>query len=133
KPGPLTDEEWLEMRSHAQVGADLVSKFPEYRKGRELIWCHHERFDGEGYPRSLVEPRIPLGARIISVADTWDAMTSDRPYRKAMPREVAFAVLEANEGPQWDPAVVATFLDWLRPQVFPEPGPSALRVATRAG
>src|SRR5205814_1252319 len=96
KPGPLSDEEWLEMRKHTEVGAELVSKFPEYRRGRELIWCHHERVDGQGYPRALAGMQVPIGARIIAVADAWDAMTSDRPYRQAMPRERALAILAAN-------------------------------------
>jgi putative nucleotidyltransferase with HDIG domain len=129
KPGPLTDDEWQEMRKHTEVGAELVSKFPEFRRGRELIWCHHERADGQGYPRALAGKQVPIGARIIAVADAWDAMTTDRPYRKAMPQERALAILSANEGPQWDPRAVAVFLDWMRPQVFAASASGGLQMA----
>lgn len=113
KPGGLNDTEWLEMRSHPEVGARLVAKFPEFRAGRELVLSHHERWDGNGYPRKLRGEEIPFGARVIAVADTWDAMTSNRAYRKAMDIQLAMEQIERGKGSQFDPRIADEFLNLL--------------------
>jgi len=125
KQGRLTEEEFAIMKRHPVTGAEILSKFPEYRKGRELVLAHHERVDGRGYPRGLVRDQIPLGARVIAVADSWDAMTSDRPYRHAMDQYVAMAELLRGRGIQWDTVVVdafaATMPDLVPPEFEAEP------------
>src|SRR3989475_13260563 len=87
KAGRLTAAEFELMKKHPETGAEILAKFPAYRHGRELVLAHHERIDGLGYPRGLVGAAIALGARIIAVADSGDAMTPDRPYRKALDSE----------------------------------------------
>jgi putative nucleotidyltransferase with HDIG domain len=109
KQGRLTNEEFELMKRHPQDGADILAKFPEYRSGRELVLAHHERIDGRGYPRGLSGSQIPLGARIIAVADAWDAMTSNRPYRSALDQDVALGELMRGRGTQWDSDVVDAF------------------------
>lgn len=113
KQGRLTDEEFELMKKHPATGAEILAKFPEYRRGRELVLAHHERVDGLGYPRGLVGAAIALGARIIAVADSWDAMTSDRPYRKALDMDTALGELMRGRGTQWDPVVVDAFAQTL--------------------
>jgi putative nucleotidyltransferase with HDIG domain len=120
KRGRLTEEEFALMKNHPQTGAEILSKFPEYRRGLELVLSHHERIDGRGYPRGLSGDAIPLGARIIAVADSWDAMTSDRPYREALDQEVAMAELVRGRGTQWDSEVVAAFAATIPGVVVPE-------------
>ena len=120
KQGRLTAEEFEVMKQHPATGAEILAKFPEYREGRELVLAHHERIDGRGYPRGLAGDAIPLGARIISVADSWDAMTSDRPYRKALPAQVAMAELLRGRGIQWEPSVVEAFAATMPDVVPPE-------------
>ena len=119
KQGRLTDEEFAVMKQHPVTGAEILARFPEYRRGRELVLAHHERIDGRGYPRGLAGDAIPLGARIIAVADSWDAMTSNRPYRQALDARVAMAELLRGRGIQWDAAVVAAFAA-LMPDDVPE-------------
>jgi len=97
------------MKKHPQDGADILAKFPEYRRGRELVLAHHERVDGRGYPRGLAGDAIPIGARIIAVADAWDAMTSNRPYREALEQDVALGELMRGRETQWDAEVVDAF------------------------
>jgi HD-GYP domain-containing protein (c-di-GMP phosphodiesterase class II) len=106
KQGKLTDDEFALMREHPLHGWEILSKFPQYRKGREIVLSHHERFDGRGYPRGLRGSQIPLGAQIVAVADALDAMTSDRPYRPAMPLHQAMTELRLWRGTQWSAAVV---------------------------
>jgi len=120
KQGRLTEEEFAIMKRHPVTGAEILSKFPEYRKGRELVLAHHERVDGRGYPRGLVRDQIPLGARVIAVADSWDAMTSNRPYRQAMDQHVAMAELLRGRGIQWDTVVVDAFAATMPDLVPPE-------------
>ena len=115
-PAQLGDREQQEMRSHPEVGARLVAKFPEFSRGRDLVLAHHERYDGSGYPRGLAGDRIPLGARIIAVADAWDAMTSHRAYRDAIELDRAYAELVRGRGTQFDPAVLDAFLRVLKSQ-----------------
>lgn len=109
-PGRLNAAQWDEMRTHPEVGAKLVAKFPQFAKGREIVLGHHERFDGSGYPNGLSGARIPLGARIIAAADAWDAMTSHRAYRSALPVELAMRELEVGRFHQFDPIVLDAFL-----------------------
>ncbi|MBI2846209.1 MAG: HD-GYP domain-containing protein [Chloroflexi bacterium] len=110
KPGKLTEEDWIEIRKHPKVGADILAPFPELEAGREIVLQHHERYDGRGYPNGNKGETIPLGARILAVADSLDAMTSDRPYRKALPIDVVMGEFERNAGIQWDPKVTSTLL-----------------------
>ncbi|WP_460171412.1 PAS domain S-box protein [Thermus sp. FJN-A] len=110
KPGPLTEEEWAVMKKHPTYAYEWLSGIPYLKKALEIPYAHHERWDGSGYPRGLKGLEIPLSARIFAVADVYDALTSDRPYRKAWPREKALAYLREQAGRQFDPEVVAAFL-----------------------
>jgi putative nucleotidyltransferase with HDIG domain len=103
KPGPLTPAESKIMQSHTVKGAAILSTLPDLAPVIPIVRSHHERWDGNGYPDALVGSATPLLARIVAVADTFDAMTSDRPYRRAMPAEIAFAELEKQRGKQFDP------------------------------
>jgi HD-GYP domain-containing protein (c-di-GMP phosphodiesterase class II) len=121
KPGKLTDEEWVEMKRHPVFGADVISQFDAYREGSPLVRWHHESWDGRGYPDGICGEDIPLGARILAVADTFDALTSDRPYRDGMPLDRAREILAQGAGTQWDPAVVEALFGLLErsPGVVP--------------
>jgi HD-GYP domain-containing protein (c-di-GMP phosphodiesterase class II) len=110
KPGPLDELEWVEMRSHAARGAEYLAQGFTYEPLVPLVRHHHERFDGHGYPAGMVGVDIPLGARIICVVDAFDAMTTDRPYRCAIPALDAFGELERCAQTQFDPAVVEAFM-----------------------
>lgn len=110
KPGPLTPEEWVEMKKHPRIGFEMLQEIPFLAGAARIIMAHHERFDGRGYPEGLAGDEIPLGARIFVIADTFDAMTSDRPYRRALPPEVARDEIVKNSGSQFDPRVVQAFL-----------------------
>ena len=110
KPGSLTDEEREIMQRHVQIGYDLVKGIPFLTDAAEIIFAHHERCDGSGYPRGLKAEEIPVGARIFAVADTFDAMTSDRPYRRALPFEASREVIERGAGKQYDSQVAIVFL-----------------------
>ena len=112
KPGKLTDEEWAEMRKHPEVGA-LIVDGAELKDVAAWVGAHHERPDGGGYPRGLAGDEIPLEARILAVADAYEAMTCDRVYRRALPIEVARDELRKGVGKQFDPRVVDVFLGWL--------------------
>src|SRR5215210_3726072 len=109
KPGPLDAEEWQEMHTHPEIGARLLSR-PEFDDLRAWILAHHERPDGLGYPRALGVSEIPLEARILAVADAYEAMTADRVYRPALGEDAARAELEAGAGTQFDARVVEVFL-----------------------
>lgn len=127
KQGRLTEAEFELMKKHPETGAEILAKFPAYRRGRELVLAHHERMDGLGYPRGLKGAAIALGARIIAVADSWDAMTSDRPYRSGMDHDTALSELLRGRGTQWDSSVVDAFVHTLtgtaparRPSSWPQ-------------
>jgi response regulator RpfG family c-di-GMP phosphodiesterase len=111
KPGPLSNEEREIMQRHAQVGYDLVKGIPFLADAAEIIFAHHERCDGTGYPRGLKMREIPVGARIFAVADTFDAMTSDRPYRRALPFEASLEVIERGAGKEYDSQMAKVFLN----------------------
>jgi HD-GYP domain-containing protein (c-di-GMP phosphodiesterase class II) len=106
KSGLLTDTEWQDIRSHPRAGATLLARFPEYAAGRELVLYHHERWDGRGYPHGLCGEQIPVGARIISVADAFVAMVSDRAFRRALAPEIVRDEFRRGSGVQFDPRVI---------------------------
>ncbi len=117
KPAALSQAEWETMRKHPEIGANIVGRFPFFRSGQELVLHHHERYDGKGYPKGIENDSIPIGARIIAVADAFDAMTSDRPYRRALPLNVVLRELEKNKGIQWDPQVTEVLTGILRQEL----------------
>ena len=106
KPGPLTDAEWRTMKQHAADGADLLEKVPELRPYAFVVRAHHESYDGRGYPNGLSGEAIPLAARVVTVADSLDAMISDRSYRKPLSPAAALAELVRCRGTQFEPTVV---------------------------
>lgn len=110
KPGPLTDEEWETMRRHPVMAFELLSPIAHLRAALDIPYCHHERWDGKGYPRGIAGESIPLAARIFAVADAYDAMTTDRPYRKARGHQEALDEIARLAGTQFDPRVVELFL-----------------------
>lgn len=110
KQGKLTPEEMAVMQTHVRIGFELLSRIPFLSSASEIVLAHQERYDGEGYPQGLSGERIPLGARIFAVADTLDAMTSDRPYRQALPFSTAREEIIRESGKQFDPDVVRVFL-----------------------
>jgi HD-GYP domain-containing protein (c-di-GMP phosphodiesterase class II) len=124
KPGALTEDERRELQQHAAVGAEIVDRLEAYRPSVAVIRHHHERWDGSGYPDGLAGERIPLGARIIGVADAFDAMTSDRVYRPAMPADVAFGELRKGMGTQFDPQIVELFQAAFEAQAQTSRGPT---------
>ncbi len=140
KPGPLTPEERAVMERHPVDGATLLKRYGDFARGVAIVRHHHERWDGEGYPDGLKGTEIPFGARVIAVADSFDAMTSDRPYRTGMPVARAASILRDGRGTQWDTAIVDAFLSTLAgdaeqatvqrqrqtdPSGEPVPGPAA--------
>jgi len=118
KPGPLDGAEWDTMRAHPSIGARIVEPIRFLADAVEIVRSHHERWDGRGYPSGLAGLAIPLAARIFAVADSFDAMTSDRPYRRAMPIDRAVGEIRGASGTQFDPVVVAVFLELVDEGVF---------------
>jgi HD-GYP domain-containing protein (c-di-GMP phosphodiesterase class II) len=109
KPAALNDMEWEAMRKHPLLAGMMISKVGFLEGATPILLYHHERFDGEGYPFGLAEDKIPMDARIFSVIDAYDAMTSERPYRDAMTHEQAMTEVAGGSGTQFDPAVVVAF------------------------
>ena len=114
KPGPLTEEEWEQMRRHSIVGAEVISCIPSLRPLAPVIRAHHERWDGQGYPDHLQGERIPLAARLIAVVDAYMVMITDRPYQLARPPAVVLVELQRCAGSQFDPRVVEELNGLLR-------------------
>lgn len=111
KPGKLNDEEWALMKKHPEIGADILSKSPHFSRIAAIILHHHERWDGKGYPFGAKGTEIPIGARIIAVCDSIDAMASARAYRKALPLDVVKSEIEKNIGIMYDPKIAQMALD----------------------
>ncbi len=124
KPDKLNEEEWKEVKLHSLAGAVILKPFHFLDKVVKLIRQHHERYDGQGYPDGIKEGNISLGARIMAVADSFDAMTNKRPYRNALSQEEAIEELKKNSGTQFDPKVVEAFLKLLKikPELFKDSG-----------
>ena len=114
KTGALNEKEWEIMRQHPTFAYEMLYPISYLRLALNIPYCHHERWDGTGYPRGLKGEQIPLAARIFAVVDVWDAITSDRPYRKAWTREAAIEYLQENAGKHFDPQVVEMFLRMLK-------------------
>ena len=118
KPGKLTPEEWQEMRKHPQVGFNILRSIDFLQVPGEIVLCHQERFDGRGYPRGLHGDALPIGARIFSIADTFDAMTTDRPYRRGGSVEQARAEIARFAGTQFDPRCAEAFLSMTEKEII---------------
>ena len=114
KPGPLTDEEMEIMRQHVMYANEWLSPIRYLKNSLDIPYCHHERWDGQGYPRGLRGERIPISARIFAVIDVWDALTSDRPYRMAWSREETIAYIREQSGKHFDPRVAEAFLNLIQ-------------------
>ena len=119
KQGPLTNEEYAEMKRHPEIGANIVSPLRFAGEVGPMVLHHHERWDGGGYPHSLREEEIPLGARIIAVVDSFDAMITDRPYRKGLSEEEALKRLREGRGTQWQTELVDLFIDMVERGALP--------------
>jgi len=113
KPGPLNAGEWAAMQQHPYFSYSILAGVDSLREAAEIVYCHHERYDGMGYPRSLRGAEIPLEARIFSVVDAYDAMVSPRPYRQILSHEQAVQEVVRHAGTQFDPQVVAAFTQWV--------------------
>jgi HD-GYP domain-containing protein (c-di-GMP phosphodiesterase class II) len=133
KTGKLTYDEWAVMKLHPEQGADLMKRYPGFSRGVEIIRHHHERWDGAGYPHRLGGTDIPFGARVVAVADSYDAMTSDRPYRPGMTPAHAVQLLREGRGVQWDPRIVDAFLESIADQIDEHPAQRLRVVGSPAG
>jgi putative nucleotidyltransferase with HDIG domain len=110
KPGRLTDDEFAKIKEHPIIGANIVKQLGFWERERQIIRCHHERYDGKGYPDGLKKNQIPMLGRILSVADVYDAVSSDRAYRKRMEESQVLKIITEGASTQFDPDVVNTFL-----------------------
>jgi HD-GYP domain-containing protein (c-di-GMP phosphodiesterase class II) len=113
KPGPLDENEWAIMRRHPDYAYQMLLPIAYLREALDIPYCHHEKWDGSGYPRGLKGEEIPLAARIFAVVDVWDAMRSDRPYRKGRSAVETREYIRALAGSHFDPDVVRVFLELL--------------------
>ena len=111
KPGPLTDEEWVIMRKHPQYAFDMLAPVEFLKEALDIPYCHHEKWDGSGYPRGLKGEEIPISARLFAIIDVWDALSSDRPYRKAWSKEKVTAHIMSLSGTHFEPKIVELFLN----------------------
>jgi len=109
KPESLTNDEWVIMRKHPQFTYDMLYPIEYLRPALDIPYCHHEKWDGTGYPRGLKNEEIPLAARLFAIVDVWDALTSNRPYRSAWTKEKALAYIRGQSGKHFDPQVVDMF------------------------
>lgn len=110
KPGPLSEDEWVQMRRHSSLGVDILEGIMFFQGAIDIVGASHEQYDGSGYPHGLKGEEIPLGARIFAVVDALDAITSDRPYRKAQSFDVAYKEIKSKRGTQFDPKVIDAYL-----------------------
>lgn len=110
KPGPLDEDEWIIMKTHVEKGASILEPLTDFKEVRDIVYSHHEKYDGTGYPRRLKKDEIPIGARIVSVVDAFHAIVSNRCYSKGRPTEYAFQELRRCSGTQFDPVVVEAFI-----------------------
>ncbi|NMC13354.1 MAG: HD domain-containing protein, partial [Chloroflexi bacterium] len=110
KPGALSEDEWIIMRQHPLFAFQLLSPISYLHDAMDIPLCHHEKWDGSGYPRGLKGEDIPLAARIFAIVDVWDALCSSRPYRPAWTRKNALEYIQKESGKHFDPAVVEAFL-----------------------
>ncbi|MBJ2164616.1 two-component system response regulator [Acidovorax sp. IB03] len=119
KPGPLDADEWATMRRHPEIGAEIIGEYPSgvLQLAREIALAHHEKWDGSGYPRGLAGEAIPVSARIVAIADVFDALTTRRPYKEPWPVQEAMNHIAAQAGKHFDPALVALFAPLL-PQLL---------------
>ncbi len=117
KPGKLTDEEWVIMKKHPVLAYKWLASIEYLRPALDIPYCHHEKWDGTGYPRGLEKEQIPIAARIFAVVDVWDALRSDRPYRKAWSHEKALAYIKEQSGAHFDPRVATTFLRFIENEI----------------
>src|SRR4029434_10663153 len=127
KPGKLTPSEFDQMKRHVDVGADILSAIEFPYPVVPIVRCHHESWDGSGYPAGLKGTDIPIGARILSVVDCFDALTSDRPYRPRLSDPEAFEILRERRGTMYDPLVVDTFI-----AAYSDIAPTAIRAGQEA-
>jgi putative nucleotidyltransferase with HDIG domain len=111
KPGPLNDEEWQVMRQHPVLAYEMLLPIPYLRPALDIPYCHHEKWDGTGYPRGLKGEAIPLAARLFAIVDVWDALRSNRPYRAGWDEARVFEYIRAHTGTHFDPAIVDSFLN----------------------
>jgi HD-GYP domain-containing protein (c-di-GMP phosphodiesterase class II) len=118
KPGPLDDDEWKIMRTHPHLAHDLLFPITYLRPALDIPLRHHERFNGSGYPDRLTGEQIPLAARIFAIVDVWDALTSDRPYRKAWSPKKVLAYIKDQTGIQFDPQIVEIFFDLIKGELI---------------
>jgi len=118
KPGPLTDQEWQVMRKHPEYAYKWLHPTTYLRPALDIPYCHHEKWDGTGYPRGLKEDQIPLKARIFSVIDVWDALSSDRPYRSKWPQDKVVNYIREQSGSYFDPKIVPVFMELLNDPNF---------------
>jgi putative nucleotidyltransferase with HDIG domain len=117
KPGPLTSAEYEEVKRHTVLGAELCRSLPNGDEISAIVRAHHEHWDGQGYPDGLAREAIPLGARILALADAYDTLTMDRPFRGAFPPDEALEILWFGAETQWDPKLVALFERVMRPSL----------------
>jgi putative two-component system response regulator len=114
KPGPLTPEEWDIMKMHPTYARDMLKNVSYLSQALDIPYSHHEKWDGTGYPQSLHGDRIPLAARLFAIIDVWDALTSDRPYRKAWTEDTTLKYIQDNSGIHFDPDVVDEFIKMIK-------------------
>ena len=117
KPDQLTDEEWVIMRKHPQYAYEMIQPIEYLRPALDIPYCHHEKWDGTGYPRGLKGEEIPLSARLFALVDVWDALCSDRPYRSAMPKADALEYIRSQAGTHFDPALTRLFIDHIKGEI----------------
>jgi len=113
KPDKLTDEEWVVMRKHPIFAFELLSPIIYLHPALDIPYCHHEKWDGSGYPRGLKGEQIPLAARLFAIVDVWDALRSDRPYRQSWSKEKVIEHIQSLSGTHFDPKAVELFLNMM--------------------